>query len=318
MKSRICFSAFIAACSLGVSAFSQIQNGKYVFNNETCVTGYSAHIFTEINLADARAAANVMLQEIINNWAYNLKSQVVIYEDINALRTDILGRNVDIIVMTTPEYLMLRNQVNITPFLTYKIEDRTLDRMLLVTRTDSGIRSVIQLKGREIAVYTVLNDELDLPKLWFTTLVLKSGGNYRNEYASSVYEVRKGNTTISDVFFRKADAAVVTERNFVISRELNPQIGAQLSMIDSSKYLLYSVLCYTEKMTTSLSRYKDRNLQSVSDMLCNANNTEIGKHLLNVFRVSSFIPFEDVYIKDTEDLFNDFRTLSANQNQRLK
>jgi ABC-type phosphate/phosphonate transport system substrate-binding protein len=318
MKSRNCFGAFIGACLLGASSFSQIQNGKFVFQNETCVTGYSAHIFMDVNLADARAAANVMLQEIINNWALNLKSQVVIYENIDALRKDILGRNVDIIVVTTPEYLMLRNQVNITPFMTYKIEDQILDRMLLVSRIDSGIRSIIQLKGRKIAVYTILNDELDLPKLWFTTLVLKSGGNFRNEYASSVYEVRKGNTAISDVFFRKADAAVVTERNLIISRELNPQIGAQLSVIDSSKYMLYSVLCYTEKMTTSLNRYKDRNLQSVADLLCNTNKTEIGKHLLSVFRVTSFIPFESEYLKDTEALFNDFKTLSTSKNRHVK
>ncbi len=318
MKSRRCFCKFIITYFLGASSFSQIQNGKFVFENETCVTGYSANIFMEVDLRDAKAAANVMLQEIINNWALNLKSQVVIYENIDVLRKDILGSKVDIIVMTTPEYLMLRNQVNITPFLTYKIEDRTLDRMFLVSRIDSGVRSVLQLKRRKIAVYAILNDELDLPKLWFTTLVFKSGGNYRNEYASSIYEVRKGTTAISDVFFRKADAAVVTERNLTVSKELNPQIGTQLSVIDSSKRLLYSVLCYTEKMTTSLNRYNDRDLQSVIDMLCNAHNTEVGKHLLNVFRVTSFIPFKREYLMDTEELFDEYMTLSKHLNRRVK
>jgi hypothetical protein len=318
MKSRKCFCIFVIAYFLDASSFSQIQDGKFVFQNETCVIGCSAHIFTEVDLADARAAANEMLQEIINNWALNLKSQVVIYEDIDALRKDILGRNVDIIVVTTPEYLILRNQVNITPFLAYKFKDLTLDRMLLVSRIDSGVRSIIQLKKRKIAVYSTLNDKLNLSSLWLTTLVLKSGGNYRDEYASSVYEVRKGTTAISDVFFQKADAAVVPERNFVISRELNPQIGAQLSVIDSSKYILYSVLCYTEKMMTSLNRYKDRNLQSVVDMLCDANKTEIGRHLLSVFRVTSFTPFKSEYLRDTEELFYDFRILSANQNRRMK
>jgi hypothetical protein len=149
-------------------------------------------------------------------------------------------------------------------------------------------------------------------------LVLKSGGNFRNEYASSVYEVRKGNTAISDVFFKNADAAVVTERNLIISRELNPQIGAQLSVIDSSKQILYSVLCYTDKMTIALNRYKDRNPQSVVDILCDANKTEVGKHLLSVFRVTSFIPFKSEYLRDTEALFNDFRTLSMSKNRNVK
>ncbi len=318
MKSRICFGAVTTACFLGASAFSQIQDGKYVFNNETCVTGYSTHIFTVVNLEETKAVTNVLTQEIIDNWAFNLKSQVIIYEDIEALRKDILGGKVDIIVVTTPEYLMLRNQVNITPFLTYKTEDRTLDRMLLVSRIDSGVRSVLQLKRRKIAVYAILNDELNLPSLWFTTLVLKSGGEYRDEYASSVYEVRKGTTAISDVFFRKADAAVVPERDFLISKELNPQIGTQLSVIDSSKRLLYSVLCYTEKMMMSLKPYKDCTIQSVIDMLCNADKTEIGKQFLTIFRITSHIPFESEYLIDTEALFNDFRTLSMSKNRRLK
>jgi hypothetical protein len=309
---------FILTIFGGTILFSQIQDGKYVFNGETCVTGFSSNIFTLVNLADARAATNVMLQETINHWTYNLKSQVIIYEDIDALVKDILAGNDDMIVVTTSEYFILRNQVRITPFLTYKIEDRILNRMILVSRTDSGIRSVIQLRRRKIALFSISNNELNLPILWLTTLILKSGGNYRSEFAPSIYRVQKGTNAISDVFFRKADAAVVPEREFVISKELNPQIGAQLSVIDSSKHLLYSVLCYTEKMTASLSRYKDRDLQSVIDMLCNANKTEIGKHFLTIFRITSFIPFESEYLKDTEALFNDFRVLSANHNRRLK
>jgi ABC-type phosphate/phosphonate transport system substrate-binding protein len=317
MKARNCFCAFIAACLVGASSHSQIRDGKYVFNNENYVTGFSSDIFTLVNLLDAKAVTSVMLQEIINQWAINLKSQVIIYEDIDALKAGILGGKIEIIVVTTPEYFMLRNQVHITPFLTYKIEDRTLDRMLLVSRIDSGIRSIQQLRKRKIAVFAISKAEIILPSLWLTVQIIKNGGNYRDDYAPWVYKVHKGTNAISDVFFRKADAAVVPEREFVISKELNPQIGAQLSVIDSSKQLLYSVLCYTDKMTALLSRYKDRNIQSAIDLLCNANTTEMGGHLLTIFRITGFVPFKNEYLKDTEALFRDFRTLSAGQSRRV-
>jgi hypothetical protein len=193
-----------------------------------------------------------------------------------------------------------------------------MDRMLLVSRNDPQIRSILELKGRKIAVYSNLNDELNLPSLWLTTRVLKSGSDYRDEYASSVYKVRKGINAISDVFFRKADAAVVPERDFDISKELNPQIGAQLSVIDSSKYMLYSVLCYTEKLTTALNRYKDRNLQSIADLLCNTNKTANGKQFLSIFRITGFIPYKSEYLKDTEALFKESQILSAKHNRRMK
>jgi hypothetical protein len=316
MKSRKCTRVFIAAAFAGVSSFSQIQDGKYVFKNETCMTGYSTHIFKETELADVRAASNLMLQQILNDWSVNLNSQVTIYDNINALKKDILEKKIDIFALTTPEYFMLRNQVNATPFLTYKLSDRITDRMILVSKNDSRIRSILELKRRKIAVYTNLTDGFNMPSLWLTTLILKSGGNYQDDYASTIYKVQKGVTAISDVFFRKADAAVVPERDFDISKEMNPQIGTQLSIIDSSKQLLYSVLCYTEKLTTGLKQYKDRDVQSVADMMCNANTTANGKQLLSIFRITGFIPFKSEYLKETEALFNDFRALSASSRSK--
>ena len=174
------------------------------------------------------------------------------------------------------------------------------------------------MKRRKIVVYANLNDEFNLPSLWLTTLILKNGGNYEDEYASSIYKVRKGVNAISDVFFRKAEAAVVPERDLDISKELNPQIGTQLGILDSSKQMLYAMVCYTSKLTSIMARYNDRNVQSISDLLCNINKTNEGRHFLSVFRINSFIPFKSEYLKDTEAMFNDFKVLSANYNRRLK
>jgi len=318
MKSRRCFCIFALAYFIGASSFSQIQNGKYVFQNETVLVAYSAHVFKDVDLADARAVSSLLLQEILDNWALNLGNRVVIYEDMNMLKRDIRDDVIDIIALTTPEYFMLRTQIKIIPFLTYMLSDRILDRMLLITRKDSRIKSVNGLKGRKIAVYSNLSDEFNLPSLWFTTLVLRNGGNYRADYASTVYKVRKGTNAISDVFFNNADAAVIPEMEFNIAKELNPQIGVQLGIIDSSRQMLYSVLCYTDKLTTAMARYKDRNLQSISDLLCNANKTDVGRHFLSIFRITSFVPYQSAYLNETEKLFNDFRILSADHNRRSK
>lgn len=315
-----CKRLFIVILSfLGiVSSFSQIQNGKYVFQNETVVTAYSTHIFMEIDLADARAVTTVLLQELVNEWAHNLTCQVDFYENIDDLKKDILDNKIDFVVLTTPEYFMLRNQVNITPFLTYNVGGQVLHSMLLISRKDSNFRSVLELKRKRIAAFSALNDELNLPSLWFTTLVLKNGQNYDDEYASWVYKVRKGPNAISDVFFRKADAALVPEMAFNISKELNPQIGVQLCVIDSSKYMLYSVLCYTERMTEEINKYEDRNYQTVIDLMCSTSTTETGKRFLSVFRIVSFVPFKSEYLKDTETLFNDFKALTLDTKRRVK
>jgi hypothetical protein len=310
MKNRRCVCIFILASWLGASSFSQMQNGKFVFQNETVVLGYSARLIKDVDLADAKAVTGVLIQEMLDHWAVHLNSEVVVYEDFSTLKKDIQEKKMDIIALTTAEYFILKKQVNLIPFMTFKISGRILDRILLVSRKDSGNLSVHDLKGKRIAVYSNLNDELNLPDMWFTTLVLQSAENYRKDYASAVYKVRKGTNAISDVFFKNADAAVVPEIHFIVSKEMNPQIGSQMCIVDSSKQILYSVLCYTGKMTASLNRYKDRNIRSLVDMLCNAHTTDAGRHFLSIFRISSFVPFVNDYLQDTETLFNDFKILS--------
>ncbi len=310
MKNRRYFHIFTLASCIGASSFSQIQNGKFVFQNETVVLGYSACLIKDVDTADAKAVTSVLIQEMLDKWAVHLNSEVIVYEDFGTMKKDIQEKKMDIIALTTSEYFILRKQVNLIPFMTYKISDRILDRILLVSRRDSRNRSIHDLKRKRIAVYSNLNDELNLPNMWFTTLVLKSAENYQKDYAASVYKVRKGMNAISDVFFRNADAAVVPEIHFIVSKEMNPQIGAQLSIVDSSKQIFYSVLCYTGKMTASLNRYKDRNIQSVVDMLCSTDTTEVGRHFFSIFRITSFVPFKNAYLYDTEALFNDFKTLS--------
>jgi hypothetical protein len=301
---------FILTFFCNTISFSQMQNGKYVFQNETVVVGYSVHLFKEMDLSDAKAVTGVLLQEMLDRWSVHLNNEVIVYEDFSTLKKDIREKRMDIIALTTPEYFILKKQVQLTPFMTYKILDRVQDRMFLVSRKDSRRMSIHGMKGKKIAVFSNLEDELNLPNMWFSTLVLKGGDNYQKDFAPTVYRVRSGTKAISDVFFKNADAAVIPELDFIISKELNPQIGTQLCIVDSSEKMLYSVLCYTGKMTATLNQYEDRNVQSVVDMLCSADTTDVGKHFLSIFRITGFVPFADTYLNDTEALFNEFTFLS--------
>jgi hypothetical protein len=170
---RIFLYLFILNCFCGSASFSQIQNGKFIFQNEVVILGYSANVFRHVDLTDAKAVSNILLQEVLDNWSVNLSTKVVVYENLDLMKKDIREGVVDIIVLTTPEYFILKKQEKITPFLTYKHADRILERMLLIMRKDSRIKFVNGLKGGKIAVYSNFSDEFNLSNLWFATLVLK-------------------------------------------------------------------------------------------------------------------------------------------------
>jgi hypothetical protein len=316
-KSLIKINKFLSRYSLLFFYFwtgaanAQMQNGKFVFHGETVVVAYSTHLFKEVNLTDVEAATGVLLGRAMDQWAVGLVSQVKLVDTLEKMRKEADGATADILALTTPEYLALRHLGSLTPFMTYMLEDRTLDQMLLLTRRDSKVRSIRDLRRCKIAVFSNLDDEMNLPELWLRTIILKSGGKFREQYSPFVYKVQKGSQAVSDVFFGKADAAVVPRLDFEVSTDMNPQIGIQLSVAETSKPMLYSVLCYTRKLTASLAKYQDRDIRSVEDMMCRMNDTESGRHFLGIFRITRFIPYRAEFLRDTEELVRDYEMLTA-------
>jgi hypothetical protein len=71
-------------------------------------------------------------------------------------------------------------------------------------------------------------------------------------------------------FFSKTDAAVVSEGEFKMSIELNPQIGSQLKIVDSSKPLLYGIICYTDRLQT----HKNIGLDEIVNNFCSMHKTK--------------------------------------------
>jgi ABC-type phosphate/phosphonate transport system substrate-binding protein len=216
---------------------------------DTVLVGYSTHVFQNVNLEDAKAACSVLLQKVIHEWKKdNHTTTLKLYDQTNSIVEDCNNDKIDIIALTSSEYITLKNQINITPFVTYITNDRTLDKILLLTRYDSGIQSIKDLCNKKVIIYKPFNDKFSITEIWFKTVVLQNKENYKKYFLPNVVEVNKSARAIADVFFKKADAIVVSEKEFNASIMLNPQLEKQLKILDSSKPILYSVLCYTDRI----------------------------------------------------------------------
>ena len=308
LKKILEFNFFVIFVFLVVKdCFPQNSNNSKGTVKDTVLSGVSTHIFTTVNIEDAKAALNLLLSEMINSWGRpDVTSSPKTYENIEKIKKDININRLDIIAMTTSEYFILRDQTRLPPFLAYKSDNITVEKILLVTRTDSKINSVKDLKKKKVTVFSYLDDEFNLPTLWYKTIVLKNNENYKNDYAPFLDEVNKSSRAISDVFFKKSDAVVVSESEFNISKELNPQIGNQLKIIDSSKPLLYGIICYTDRLKT----HKNIEMEEIISNFCSMHKSKIGKHFLQMFKITQFIPYKEEYLTNTEELYKEFLELS--------
>ncbi len=293
---------------LHAASFAQKNRSTGNLEKDTIIAGFSAHIFTQANLGDAKAALGVIMNEIISG--YWKRGEILTipktYNSINEIKKEIEANKLEMITLTSAEYLILKDQVKITPLLTYKWGSIVQDKILLLARQESGIKSVKDLNKKKVSIFSFVTDEFSIPTLWYRTMVLSSNENYKKDYGPFIEQHVKSSQAIMDAFFKKTSAVIVSEKEFNIAKELNPQLGKQFKVIANSKPILYSAICYTEK----LKEHKNIDIKELIDSFCTVHNKRLGKHFLQIFKVSQFIPFKDEYMNNTEELYKEFIAVS--------
>ena len=291
--------------------YSQNLNNR---DKDTVFLGYSSHVFQETNLEDAKAATAVLIQKLIGEWGKNDYTHTKIYNQINTIEDDYKIKKLDILALTSYEYLTIRKRLNLTPLVAYAIDGESLDEILLVVRKSSDIKSVINLKNKKIIIYKPFKDNFSITEIWYKTLVLEAKENYNRYFADNITENYKASQCVYDLFFKKSDAIVVTKKLFNTVLLLNPQLEKELKVIERSNPILYSLLCYTER----IKGHKDFTVNELIEKLCNMKNSVTGRQFLSIFRINSLIPFRADYLENTEDLYNRYNELENFSNQSHK
>lgn len=104
-----------------------------------------------------------------------------------------------------------------------------LNSVLLLARTDKNINSIKDLRGKRL----IIPEHHELAEIFLDTLTLK---NYHIPYKklfSSIDILKKDKRIVLDLFFDKADVALVNEGAFELMKELNPQLNEKIKIIAS-------------------------------------------------------------------------------------
>jgi ABC-type phosphate/phosphonate transport system substrate-binding protein len=106
------------------------------------------------------------------------------------------------------------------------------------------------------------------------------------------------------VFFKQADAALVTRTGFNTSCELNPQLAAQLTILTESPNLGDAVVCLipgtAEKFRTK-----------IYNAMLQLNETKSGKQIYTIFQTNGITPFKEEYLEGLENLISEHKRLKA-------
>ena len=150
------------------------------------------------------------------------------------------------------------------------LEGKKPDRLLLITRIDKNINQIKDLRSKRL----IINEDDELAEVFIDTLVLTELKLSYRDIGLSIQH-KKSNRSVLDVFFDKADAAVVYGSSYEIMTELNPNIKDTLNIL--AEYPI-------KGRNFSYFRHDYPLIKELNAVAMAFNNSPRGKQILEVFR----------------------------------
>jgi ABC-type phosphate/phosphonate transport system substrate-binding protein len=265
-------------------------------------SGFPSKIIADVDPRDAQATLELLTTQISRNIGLNTTSKVMLYPDVKSIIEAVRRDELELISIPSIDYLRLRDRSFLIPAFVPLHTDGTGIRFALITRNDSGIRSVSDLKGK--TVLGISANKMEIGHVWLEQLLLKEGKESPALFFRHFKETNKYSQAIMGVFFRQADAALVTKAAMDSAKMLNPQVDRQLRVIAESRELSDGVTCFPAKLSEKMRRNLMIGIMKIND-------NPSGKQLLTILQSSGIAPFKPSHLSGLEELLKEQSLLKA-------
>jgi ABC-type phosphate/phosphonate transport system substrate-binding protein len=281
-----------------VAAFAQGQSAPLRRTRLDMV--FSTSLFQSANRNDAIAAVRVWASMFGRAKGFQVDSTVEAVDDMAEVRKRVLAGSAGVLALDVVEYFEVADLTDIDPvFCAMKGEGSVPPRYLVLVGANSGISSLEGLRGKTVIIHE--NTGANLGQVWLDAMLSDGHFGRPEHFFHSVDVVPKASSAILPVFFGKADAAIVDEGNFDISKEMNPQVGAKLRVLRTSPPLAEGLLCVSRKQVD----HREELLANLRDLHLDTQ----GKQILMVFRFSRLAPVDKAALEQVHELWQKHRNL---------
>jgi ABC-type phosphate/phosphonate transport system substrate-binding protein len=259
--------------------------------------GFTGSAFQDVSNTDIKAAVSVLIQKVA--WQHFGKGESRFYDTLSEMAADLKNRKIDVLATPVEEYMEMKKHLPLDPLLITASDNGSEMELLLLVRKDSGIHTFRDLRGRTIVVPPKNPRCLDMYTAWLETLSMEEGSKGIDTYFSSAKETRTVAKAVMPVFFRQADACVVTRQVFDLTAELNPQINREISIIARKGKLSQGVIAVDRRLS-------EETKEKLKQAFITLHQTPEGRQLLMLFKVRKLVPFVPDYMKGTDALYADY------------
>ena len=266
--------------------------------------GFLPALVQDVNENDFRASMKVWAEALTKDGAVNIDQSVIFYRDRGKMIDALQSGAVDGVAIPTPEFFLIRNQVKFNHYLLGVTEGSVWDEYVLLVHAQSDINRLEDLQGRSFIL--LRHPAMCLAAPWLDTCLLEKGLKPMDVFCH-VTEVSKITKTVLSVFFKQADACIVTRKAFKTMCELNPQVGRQLRVLASSPKFGLGGLFMREGCSEA------QQAKLIADLL-KVHTKVSGKQVLTVFHSERMEEHPASVMDSAIELMVNYRRLSSATN----
>jgi ABC-type phosphate/phosphonate transport system substrate-binding protein len=261
----------------------------------TLHVGLSRASFPDLNPRDVELSFKALVEILARQRGYPSRAEVRFFDRSQDFEAAMKRGEIQLAAVGSWEYSDMDLAPAMEPAFVHVEQDRVALDYLLLTRRDSGLNSLRDLKGKEAVVLESTVCLLSMS--WLDVLLGEEKLGERESFFRKLEVVRKPSAAVLPVFFGNRQACVVDRMAFQVMTELNPQVGSALQAVATSPPFVSSILCLGTKDWPSDS-YRDTLLATLREL----HHTPEGRQLLMLFKISRLEPFRDSQLASLREL----------------
>ncbi len=292
---------FSMTCLLRRSG-SAAEPGRFHVN-----IGFSSKAFVNTTREDMRVAVRILSQKVAKNTVGSADSRI--YDSTAEIEQDLKAKRLDAVALTPEDFLEIGATTPVEPVMVTATDNGHEVELVLLTRRDNGIRTFHGLKNKTIALPARIVQYGNMYLTWVEMLSMREGVQKPDQFFTSVRETKTPSLSLMQVFFRQADACVVSRQVFELTSELNPQIGKELQVIERIGRLAGGIVVIRPDLREDR---KQKLLQSLRTI----HEGQEGRQLFLLFQLNRLVPYRPEYMRATEAFFAEHRRLKLKLTHR--
>lgn len=308
-KNIIIATWFILIFSIG-KLCSQIDAKVETDSVRVIRIGYAAGILSHVDGRDARVAIELWTTQLIGDLGLTLKTSAHSFPGLVSLGVAINNNGVDLVMLSALDFLRIKYQVALDPFLVGTTESGFNKQYVLLSHKDVQSDNLTFFKNKKMVIHTYSKSD-DLPRLWLETLLMKNGITSITDFFKEITEAPIASSAILSVFFKQSDLCLVAQNAFQTAAELNPQLANDLKILDQSPGFLESVVCFRAD-------YDEKMKQLIRDRSVIIQSYPKGEQILTLFQLKRMIHYEDSYVNSLETLLEEHDALQSKLKTKTK